>query len=242
MLKAVFFDLDGTLLPMNEDEFTKLYFKLISEFVEQYGYEQQKLINTIWEGTKKMYKNDGSKTNEKVFWEYFASIYGNEKVKDKKYFDSFYENQFKEVKKTCGINQMAKEIIRYVNENIGICILTTNPIFPLNGVKTRLSFLGLSENDFKYITTYENSYYCKPNPKYFESVLERFSLKRDEVIVFGNNDIEDYLCATKAGIKCYLVGDNLMLHDDLKIDAPRIEFNEIIEIINEYKEKENEKS
>ena len=25
MLKAVFFDLDGTLLPLNEDEFTKLY-------------------------------------------------------------------------------------------------------------------------------------------------------------------------------------------------------------------------
>lgn len=29
MLKAVIFDLDGTLLPMNEDEFTKGYFSLL---------------------------------------------------------------------------------------------------------------------------------------------------------------------------------------------------------------------
>ena len=34
-------------------------------------------------GTKAMYKNDGSKTNEEVFWNYFKEVYG-EKVISKK--------------------------------------------------------------------------------------------------------------------------------------------------------------
>lgn len=30
MIKAIFFDLDGTLLPMDEKEFTNLYFELLA--------------------------------------------------------------------------------------------------------------------------------------------------------------------------------------------------------------------
>lgn len=231
MLKAVFFDLDGTLLPMNEEIFTKLYFHLISKAVEDKGYKAEELIDTIWQGTKLMYKNNGQKTNEVVFWEFFGEVYGKERIEDKKYFDAFYLNEFKEVKKACGQNPFAKEIVKFVKEKIGKIILTTNPIFPKVGVKTRMEFLGLNEKDFDYITTYENSSYCKPNPKYFLDVLEKLSLKSDEVILFGNNDVEDYMCAKQAGIDCYLVGENLILHDELKIDAPKIKLEEIIPTI-----------
>ena len=76
MLKAVFFDLDGTLLPLNEDDFFKIYFHLMSTKMKDFGFEPNKLIETIWAGTKCMYKNDGNKTNEEVFWDYFKSVYG----------------------------------------------------------------------------------------------------------------------------------------------------------------------
>ena len=39
MVKAVLFDLDGTLLPMDQDEFTKGYFKLLVGFVRIRGKE-----------------------------------------------------------------------------------------------------------------------------------------------------------------------------------------------------------
>ena len=82
MLKAVFFDLDGTLLPLNEEEFTKIYFGLLSKRMIPLGYEPEELISVIWAGTKAMYKNDGIKTNEEVFWDVFKSHYGIEKMKD----------------------------------------------------------------------------------------------------------------------------------------------------------------
>lgn len=42
MIQAVFFDLDGTLLPMDEKYFTKLYMKEIAKKLMPYGYEADK--------------------------------------------------------------------------------------------------------------------------------------------------------------------------------------------------------
>ena len=73
MIKAIFFDLDGTLLPMNEELFTKKYFSLLCNKFP--NYEKEKLISTIYEGTMAMYKNDGRFTNEEVFWNVFKQKY-----------------------------------------------------------------------------------------------------------------------------------------------------------------------
>ena len=64
MLKAIFFDLDGTLLPMDENEFAKGYFGLLSNKMEKYGYDKNQLIKVILAGTEAMYKNDGNKNRE----------------------------------------------------------------------------------------------------------------------------------------------------------------------------------
>ena len=68
MIKMVLFDLDGTLLPMDQDVFIKAYFGGIAKRMARYGYEPEKLISSIWAGTVDMIKNDGSKTNEVAFW------------------------------------------------------------------------------------------------------------------------------------------------------------------------------
>ena len=58
MLKAVFFDLDGTLLPFDEDEFLKTYIGLISIFIKQFGYDKDLFVKTLFDGLKEMYKNN----------------------------------------------------------------------------------------------------------------------------------------------------------------------------------------
>lgn len=233
MIKAVFFDLDGTLLPLNEEEFTKVYFGLLTKKVEALGYDKEKLIKTIWEGTMLMYKNNGLKTNEEVFWDYFVKVYGEDKLKDKAIFDDFYVNEFKSLKSICKENNYAKEIVNFVKSNNLKCVLSTNPIFPLNGTLTRMGFVGLNKDDFDFVTAYENSSFSKPNPEYFNALLKKFNLKGEEVILFGNNDVEDYLCALKCNIKCYLVGDFLILHKDLNLNCPIIKMEEVIDVIKE---------
>lgn len=233
MLKAVFFDLDGTLLPVDEDKFIKVYFKGLYEKVAEKGYTFDELVKVIWAGTKLMCQNDGKITNEEVFWAYFKSVYGESKLADKVLFDDFYVNEFKQVKAACDENPYAKDIISFCKENSLDVILSTNPIFPYNGTATRMGFVGLKPEDFKYVTAYENSSYAKPNPMYFKDLLEKFNLKPEEVILFGNNEYEDAWCAKQVGIKCILVGDYIIKNPNSNDKYPHIQMSEVINKIKE---------
>ena len=78
-LTTILFDLDGTLLPMDNDAFTKGYFRHLAAKLAPHGYEPKQLVDAIWAGTAAMVKNYGSQSNEAAFWKKFAGIYG-EKV------------------------------------------------------------------------------------------------------------------------------------------------------------------
>jgi len=213
MLKAVLFDLDGTLLPMDEEKFTKGYFGMLCQKLAPFGYNSEDLVSVIWAGTKEMIKNDGSRTNEQAFWDCFVKIYGEEKLKDKHLFADFYQNEFKAVKKFCSENKDARGVIDFVKAQGLKVILASNPLFPRDGMITRLSFIDLTEDDFNYITSYETSHFTKPNPKFYQEILENNHLGADEVIFFGNSETEDGEPARKIGIKTFLLGKDIEFSD-----------------------------
>ena len=75
-LTTILFDLDGTLLPMDNDVFVKTYFGLLAKTLAPHGYEAKALVDAVWAGTAAMVANDGRQTNEAVFWEKFAGVFG----------------------------------------------------------------------------------------------------------------------------------------------------------------------
>ena len=62
-ITTILLDLDGTLLTMDNDEFTKGYFKMLVKKMAPLGYDPEKLVDSIWVGTRAMIQNDGSRTN-----------------------------------------------------------------------------------------------------------------------------------------------------------------------------------
>ena len=46
-IKAVLFDLDGTLLKMDQEEFAKIYFKYLAKHLAKRGYETDKLLKVF---------------------------------------------------------------------------------------------------------------------------------------------------------------------------------------------------
>ena len=74
----ILFDLDGTLLPMDQDLFVKTYFKRLAAKLAPYGYEPAQLIDAIWTGTAAMVRNNGRQTNENAFWNTFTGLYGQQ--------------------------------------------------------------------------------------------------------------------------------------------------------------------
>lgn len=95
-----------------------------------------------------MIKNYGSKINEQVFWDCFAGIYGKDKLKDKAEFNKFYLTDFKKAQMFCGENRFAKELVDTAKKQGLKTILSSNPVFPKDGMITRLGFVGLTESEF----------------------------------------------------------------------------------------------
>lgn len=86
MIKAILFDLDGTLLPMDQDQFVASYLKRLVKKLAPYGYDPKKLIDTIYDGITAMYHNDGTQSNETAFWNVFTSRFGADSRKDEPIF------------------------------------------------------------------------------------------------------------------------------------------------------------
>ncbi len=209
-IKAVIFDLDGTLLPMEQDRFIGGYFKLLGKKAEECGYDSKQILDVVWKGTGAMIKNNGEKTNEALFWELFVKTFGQGSMKDKSLFDRFYENGFEGVKDYVGYNPECAEMVYDLKKRGYRVALATNPVFPAVATEARIRWAGLKPEDFEFYTTYENSSYCKPNPKYYEEVLGKLGLSAEECMMVGNDIDEDMLPARALGMKVRLIDDCLI--------------------------------
>jgi len=235
MIKVVLFDLDGTLLPMDEDEFKKVYFGAVYNKVKHFGYKVEDLINAIWFGTKAMYKNDGTMPNEERFWEAFSTIYPESRKRDEYYFNDFYHNDFPKLAFACAkpVQPLAKVLVDELKKRGYKLIIASNPIFPIVATKARIAWAGCSPNDFIDITAYENSGFCKPNLKYYEMILERNNLKPEEVIMVGN-DVREDMAVNKLGIDSYLITDCLLNLDNEDINKYKHgNFEEVMNMVLE---------
>ncbi len=232
-LTTILFDLDGTLLPMDNDEFTKGYFKLLVKKLAPYGYEPQKLIDGIWSGTAAMVKNDGTKTNEQAFWEKFSEMFGEKALADKPQFDEFYENEFQNAKTFCGYNPKAAIAVHTLKEMDFRIALATNPIFPSTATESRIRWAGFEPNDFELYTTYENIGYCKPNPDYYREIAKRLGVDTEQCLMVGNDVTEDMEAAQKAGMSVFLLTDCLINKERKDISVyPRGSFEQLIDFAN----------
>ena len=209
MLKAVLFDLDGTLLPMDQDAFVDRYFSLLCKKMAPCGYEPKALIKAVWGGTNAMVTNDGSCRNEEAFWRFFLGVYGEQARTHIPLFEEFYANEFQQAKALCGFTPKARETVRLVRD-LGLrAILATNPLFPAVATRSRIRWAGLEPEDFEFVTTYENSSTCKPNPDYYREILQKRGLKPEDCLMVGNDTGEDMI-AQSLGMKVFLLTDCLI--------------------------------
>ena len=232
--EAILFDMDGTLLPMEQQIFVRQYFTQLARVLCPLGITPEVLNKGFWGGVGAMMKNDGTATNEEVFWKYFQEVAQREEgQKDidwdelKKVTEEFYSNEFHEVKPYMGENPLAKQVVDLAHQKADRVILSTNPIFPRAGQLARLSWVGLGEEDFDLITSYENYSYCKPNPKYFEVVCEQMGVNPQNCLVIGNDELEDMHAASTLKMDCYLVTDCQIQREGYEWNGKQGSFSEL---------------
>ena len=221
--KMILFDLDGTLLPMDQDEFIGAYFKALLKKLIFLGLpgssaeEQQALGKTVWACTHAMMSNDGTCTNEERFFSTFSTLTGIDIAPLKEEFDRFYINEFEAVSAVCGRNPLVRETIDRLKAEGYRVAVATNPLFPLKANERRLAWAGLSLSDFEYCTCYENLSVCKPKLEYYRAILEHLGVSAEECVMVGN-DVREDMVARKLGMDVFLITDYLLNKDGENIE------------------------
>jgi len=220
-MNTVLFDLDGTLLPMDQQAFTDTYFKALSGRFRHSDYDSIKIVDAIWQGTKAMIANDGFRTNEEIFWHTFRNEYtpGGRRLdkaeikKIERILMKFYKKDFAVTRLNTWPTPYAWECISTLKNKGYQVVVATNPFFPDVATRQRIEWAGLNPDDFSLITTYENSCFCKPNLNYYRHVLKMLDKDPVDCIVVGN-DVEEDMCAMELGIDVFLIDECLINNDN----------------------------
>ena len=229
--QAVLFDLDGTLLPMDLDRFTKMYFGAIAKWLIPYGFEPDAVNDAIKRGSVAMVMNDGSRSNEATFWSYFEGQLGKA---DLQVFEQFYLTKAEKLSALCGFDPRAARVVSAVKQAGGAAILATNPMFPAIFTNARARWAGLDVKDFSLVTTYENFNYCKPNPDYYREILEREGLEASSCLMVGNDVEEDMVPAASVGMDVFLLTDCLINKKKRDISVyPHGDFDDLLSFLSQ---------
>lgn len=234
-ITTVLFDLDGTLLPMDQDAFVKAYFKGLAAKVAPRGYDPQQLIGAVWKGTEAMVRNDGKRTNEEVFWDCFSQLCGRDARVDEPYFREYYETDFQQVRNVCGFAPEAAGAVEKI-KGMGFRVaLATNPLFPAIATESRIRWAGLQPEDFELYTTYETSRYCKPNLDYYREVLAKLGCAPEECLMVGN-DVGEDMVTRELGMQVFLLTPCLINKKNADISAyPNGSFDDLLRFVETLK-------
>lgn len=209
-LDTLMFDLDGTLLPMDLDQFTQAYFYEMGEMFKDI-IEPERLAKYIWRATGNMISNLEMRTNQEVFMENFALLVGHENIDTyKRRFDDFYNSGFLKTKKCVGNMPLIKKSIHILKDKGYELVIATNPIFPKDAIIHRIEWAGLKPDDFYYISCYEHNCFCKPQIEFYEEVLTSIGKEPHQCMMVGN-DVQEDLVAGSIGMKTFLIID-CMIH------------------------------
>ena len=208
IIDTLLFDLDGTLVPYWQDAYLSAYLKSVAAVFAAAGYDPKAAVKALMESCYVMIQNDGSRSNRDAFFTDFTARLGEGAAALEPALEAYYRTDFSAVKDVFCEQRDLKAMIAALRKKGYTLVVATNPLFPLCAIEERLSWVGLSPDDFDYITVYDNSRFCKPNIAYYEDLLKTLGREASRCMMIGNN-IEEDMIAGEIGVSTYLVRDYL---------------------------------
>ncbi len=204
-LKAILFDLDGTLIHFDLRQFIPGYLKLLANSVAHL-IPPKKMVPAILKASEFVNRNDGKIPNEEAFSNAFFPVEGYKKDEIQPLFDKFYEEEFKKLQKFTKKKPEARKVIQTAFNKGYKVVIATTPVFPLTAIEQRLDWAGIGDFPYDLITSIENSYATKPNLLYYQLIFKYLNLSAKECMMVGDED-KDMVCS-KLGSQTFLVNNS----------------------------------
>jgi len=205
-IKAILFDLDGTLLDVDLDKFISQYLNLLAQSVAHI-IPPKKFISKILKASKAVEKNNSRKTNEEVYADLFFPLEGHTKEDIKPFFDKFYEHDFSKLRQYTRKKPEARAVVQQAFDKGYDVIIATTPLLPATAIEQRLEWAGVADFPYRLITTIENSHATKSltHLLYYDQILDKIGYPADVCLMVGDEDKD--IIAGRLGMKTFLITD-----------------------------------
>jgi len=209
LFQATLFDLDGTLLPGNTDQFNQAYFQAMSRSVAPVV-DPGRFIKALMHSVGVMLANrDAALTNAEVFWREIRSRLADYQEALEPLFINFYAHEYQELAQIVSPSTMTRKVVQDALDRGLRIVLATNPLFPYSAIHDRLTWAGLADLPWDLVTSFEDMHFCKPLPEYFLEIAGRLGLPPEACLMVGNDVYRD-MAAAAVGMGTYLVTDNVI--------------------------------
>lgn len=201
-LKAVLFDLDGTLLDVDIGVFLPHYIEALAAHCAPLV-PPDRFVPCLMQASTAMIANDGRDTNQVIFDRAFFPPVGRTRQEMEPIFMDFYANEYPKLQGHTRRKPEARPAVQAAFDRGCQVVIATNPLFPLTAVEQRLSWAGVAGLPYHLVTTYDNSRATKPNRLYFEQVLKAISQPAEVCLMVGDEDMD--MAAAHVGCPTFLV-------------------------------------
>jgi FMN phosphatase YigB (HAD superfamily) len=205
-VRAILFDLDGTLLDIDIDSFLRTYFGALGASTQD-RYPGVDVLGAILASTALMQSSHQQMTNREAFNADFLDRTGIDldASEHSRVFEDFYRQVFPTLGKDFGPAKGARRAVTTALE-LGLrVVVATQPIFPRAAIEHRLAWAGLTDLGLRDLTTYECMHSCKPQPEYFREAAAMAGHSPSDCLMVGDDRTLD-MPAADTGMRTFYVG------------------------------------
>lgn len=223
-VRAILFDLDGTLLDLDLGGFLKRYFAALDEASAPLAaaHPPGEFMASLHRAVGRMMEPHPGETNEQTFYRELLETTGVDLRLHWPLYERFYRDVFPSLAGTSGPASGAREVVMTAFE-LGLKVaIATNPIFPRVAVEHRLAWAGLADLEFDAITTYEAMVACKPHADYYRQTAAMLGVSPAECMMVGDDRALD-MPAADVGMRTFYVGDDALATADMRGSLAELE-------------------
>ncbi|HBV88007.1 HAD family hydrolase [Desulfosporosinus sp.] len=204
MIRAILFDIEGTLTNLDTAKFVQNYLGILApRFAhllspDKFSKQLLKSLETIQKEPKP------EQTVIQAFFEDFSKATGQSVQVLKPIFEEFYISDFPALRCLVQANPLWVKVVEFAIQQGFLTAIVSNPLMPLIAIQEEIRWSGLTPEHFKVIATLDNVHFSKPHLGFFQEVAENLGVRPQNCLMITPH-INDMVCR-ELGMKTFLVG------------------------------------
>jgi FMN phosphatase YigB (HAD superfamily) len=201
-VKHLLVDLDGTLLGNNPTALAFDFARRAFGNLRPHG-GIPKVAQALLAIRREFRRPSKELTNDVRVVELFARHMGISPEESRKTLREGVLTVFPKLEKHFYPLEGAKEFIDWAKDRYSLT-LATNPVWPPEAVELRVRWAGLDPAVFGTLTHIRKMRACKPEPQYYQEILDQQGYRAEDCLLIGN-DLKMDLPATRVGIRVFII-------------------------------------